>query len=111
MADIIRLFCALDGETQLAILLPVAMGIAGGFVWLLRKVPRIGLKDRPGLTSNIVAVLVGAALGYAGTQSLAGVVIGVMTGLSATGVHQIPTQVRKRLSDLADAEQKRLPFD
>ncbi len=107
MQELLTQFTALTQATQLAILLPLATAGAGGLTWALRKV---GLAQGPGITSNLIAILTGAALGYAGAQSWQGAVIGAMTGLAATGAHQMPKQAAKVRKDLTDI-QERLKLD
>lgn len=106
MQELLAQFAALDPTTQLAILLPLATAVAGGVTWVLR---RAGLADRPGIGSNLVSILIGAALGYVSTRNWQGAVIGALTGLAATGAHQVPKQAAKARADIID-EQERLDF-
>lgn len=103
MQDLLAQFAMLDEATQLAIMAALAA--------LVVKVLRAcGLDEAPGYQSILASVFVGIATGFAAT-GWQGAVLGAFAGLVATGAHQLPKQFNKRLSDLADAEQKRLPFD
>lgn len=103
MQELLAQFAMLDEATQLAIMAALAA--------LVVKVLRAcGLDEAPGYQSILASVFVGVATGFAAT-GWQGAVLGAFAGLVATGAHQLPKQLNKRLSDLADAEQKRLPFD
>ena len=104
MAELLAQFLALDPALQMAVLVPVA----GGVVWLLRK---LGLQCAPGLASVIAAGLFGAAAGYAAEHTWQGAVMGLIAGLAATGAHQFGRQATKLAEDQIDAKERKLKLD
>jgi hypothetical protein len=103
MQELLAQFAALDEATQLAIMAALAA--------LVVKVLRAcGLDEAPGYQSILASMFVGVATGFAAT-GWQGAVLGAFAGLVATGAHQLPKQYAKRIPDMIEAEQRRLPFD